>query len=428
MTGAMIMPEVKISNLLCKAFRPLHLDIKNHRHTYYWLAGGRGSTKSSFISVEIILGMMKNPKYNAICFRKYGVYLFDSVYSQLIWAIDVLNVNDMWEQKKSPLRLIYKPTGQQILFRGIDDPKKVKSIKMSKGYLAYVWFEEAADFTCMEEINIINRSILRGGDKFWVFYSFNPPKSKNVWVNHEITLPREDKITHRSSYEDVNPDWLGEAFITEALHVKKTNFDKYRHVYLGEATGTGGEVFRNVSLREITRDEILSFDNLRRGLDWGFSIDPFAYVVGNFDRKYRRLHLFYEVYGLNISNRKAAECIKTENILNQLVYCDSAEVKSISYMQADESINMLGAKKYAGSRDEGYKFLSDDVEEIIIDPVRCPNIAREFVGYELEQDQYGNFKSKYPEKNDHTIDAVRYMLSDDMASIFIPKAGRHNIY
>jgi phage terminase large subunit len=417
----------RLTNLIAPSFYNLHRDVKHHRHTHYWLAGGRGSTKSSFIGSEIPLGMMQHPERNAICFRKYSAYLLDSVYPQIIWAIYQMGVAHLWRQMKSPLRLIYTPTGQKIIFRGLDDPIKSKSIKCEKGYFAYVWYEEVAELESMAAIDVINASLLRGGDKFWVFYSFNPPKSKNAWVNNEITLPRLDRVVHKSTFETVPAEWLGEQFLVEAAYVREHNPDKYRWMYGGEAIGTGGEVFRNVTLREIPREEILGFDDLRRGLDWGYGADPFAYLTGNYDRKHHRLWLFYEKYGLNVSNRKAAEFIHEENILNQLVYCDNSEPKSISYLQ-DHGINALPCDKYNGSREEGYAFMSDDIEEIIIDPVRCPNAAREFVGYELEQDAYGNFKSKYPDKNDHTVDSTHYMLNDDMTSGFKPSAGRHHLF
>lgn len=421
------MMNVNLKDIISPGFYSLYHKIKKHLYTHFWLAGGRGSTKSSFVAIVIILGIMRNKGRNAICFRKYGTYLKESIYEQLIWAIDILGVRDQWKIGISPLRLTYRPTGQVILFRGVDDPKKSKSIKLANGYFAYVWYEECDEFSCMDEIDTINQSLLRGGNDFWVFYSFNPPKSKNTWVNNEVTIPRSNKYVHRSTYLSVPADWLGEAFIVEAEHMKATKFDRYRHVYLGEAIGTGGEVFRNVTLREITDEEILGFDNLRRGLDWGYGADPFTYLTGNYDGKHHRLWLFYEKYGLNVSNRKAAEWIKEENILNQLTYCDNSEPKSIQYMQ-DKGINALGCDKYNGSRAEGYSFMSDDIEEIIIDPVRCPNAAREFVGYELEQDAHGNFKSKYPDENDHTIDATHYMLNDDMTKVFVSKAGRHRLW
>ena len=238
--------QTNLSDLIAPVFYKLHHQIKNHEYTHYWLRGGRGSTKSSVISLEIILGMMKNPNYNAIVFRKVGYYLKDSVYEQLIWAIDKLGVGDFWKISISPLGLIYKPTGQRIVFRGCDDPKKSKSVKLRKGYFAYCWYEELDEFTGMNEIDTLNQSILRGGDRFWVFYSFNPPKSKNAWVNYEATNPRKDKVVHTSCYLDVPIDWLGEQFIIEADTCKEQNYNKYLHEFIGKAIGTGGNVFENV--------------------------------------------------------------------------------------------------------------------------------------------------------------------------------------
>lgn len=420
--------KVSFKSLVAPSFYGIHHKIKRHKHTHFWLRGGRGSTKSSFISLEIILGLMKHPKTNAICFRKYGTYLKDSVFEQLLWAVEALGVKEKWKIGLSPLKLTYRKTGQVILFRGVDDPKKSKSIKCANGYFAYVWYEEADEFECLEEIETINRSLLRGGERFWVFYSFNPPKSKNVWVNHEVTQPRADKCVHASTYLSVPKDWLGEQFIFEAEHLAKVNEEKYRHVYLGEATGTGGEVFKNVTLRPISDEEIWRFDTLRRGLDWGYAGDPFAYVAAHYDAARKRMYVFYEYYKLGVSNSKAAQVIQAENVCNQQVVCDSAEPKSVDALRLDYGIAAYGAEKGPGSREEGMKFLAEELEEIVIDPVRCPNCAREFVGYELEQDAYGNFKAKYPKKNDHTIDALRYATEEDRMAKRRLKPRRHDIW
>lgn len=416
-----------LTSIIAPSFYNIFWDVRSHLHTHYWLSGGRGSTKSSFVSSMIPLGMMENRKRNAIVFRRYGSYLRDSVFSQIIWALDQLGVTHLWKIQKSPLQLVYRPTGQRILFRGMDDPVKSKSIKTETGYFAYIWYEETAEFESMDTLDTVNASLMRGGDEFWVFYSYNPPKSKNAWVNGQASIPRRDKLVHKSTYETVPADWLGKPFITEAEFVRQHNPDKFRWMYGGEAIGTGGEVFRNVRLQEISRDTILGFGNLRRGLDWGYGKDPFTYLVGDYDSKHRRLSLFYEKYSLSVSNRQAAAWIQEENILNQLVYCDNSEPKSIAYLQGC-GINALACDKYAGSREEGYSFMSDDIDEIIIDPVRCPNAAREFVGYELEQDSHGNFKSKYPDRDDHTIDATHYMLNDDVTHVFVPSAGRHHLF
>nr|DAF77641.1 MAG TPA: large terminase [Caudoviricetes sp.] len=399
--------RITLKNKISPAFYKLHHQIKRHEFTHYWLKGGRGSTKSSFISLEIILGMMRNPEYNAVVFRKVGDTLRESVYEQLLWAIDELGVSSKWQPRLSPLSLTYGK--QRIVFRGMDDPRKSKSIKLARGYFAYIWFEELDEFPEMATIDTVLQSVERGGTDFWCFYSYNPPESVQSWVNYEASIPRPDKIVHHSTYLTTPREWLGEPFITEAEHMRDTKPQRYRHQYLGEITGTGGEVFRNVTLRAITDAEIASFDRLYRGLDWGYAVDPLAYMTTHYDATRRRLYIFKEYYRLNVSNSKIAAHIKTENADNAVVRCDSAEPKSVTDLR-EAGINAEGAVKGPGSVERGMRFLANEIEEIVIDPTRCPNAAREFTTYELEKDRLGHFKAVYPDKNNHSIDAVRYAL------------------
>ena len=160
------------------------------------------------------------------------------------------------------MEITYKKTGQKILFRGADNPRKIKSIKCRKGYIKYIWYEETDEFSDISEIRNINQSLMRGGKKFAVFYTYNPPKSKKNWVNRESEKQREDKYIHHSTYEKVPHDWLGEQFFLEAEHIKKMQLNVYRHEYMGEAIGTEGTVFQNVVLRDITEKEIATFDNI----------------------------------------------------------------------------------------------------------------------------------------------------------------------
>lgn len=155
---------INLSEIIAPVFFEVHKDIKGNKHTHYWLKGGRGSTKSSFVSIEIILGIMSDKNTNALVLRKVSDKLQDSVYAQLLWAIDMLGVTNYWEVKIQPLKLIYKPTGQQIIFRGCanaEDYQKLKSIKSRKGYFKYLWYEEATEFSGMEEIRNINQSAMR---------------------------------------------------------------------------------------------------------------------------------------------------------------------------------------------------------------------------------------------------------------------------
>jgi len=412
------MPTTKLSSLIAPSFYSVHNDIKKNRYTHYWLKGGRGSTKSTFVGIEIPLGIMKNPGTNGVALRKVGTYLTDSVYSQLVWAIDALGVSEYWQYKKSPLELIYIPTGQKIIFRGADEPRKIKSTKLAQGYFRYIWYEETDEFNGMEDIRTINQSLMRGGEKFDVFYTYNPPKSVNSWVNAEASIDMPNRLVHHSDYTTVPVDWLGRQFIIEAEHLKKTKPEAYRHEYMGEVTGTGGEVFDNVTLRIITDAEIKEFDHIRRGIDWGYAVDPFAYIVGHYDKTRRRLYLFYEIYQVKLSNVKAAEFIKAENKSYQFITADSAEPKSIDEVRG-YGLRISKARKGADSVDFGMKFLQD-LEEIVIDPQRCPNAAREFTMYELERDNNGNFTSSYPDANNHAIDAVRYMLESDARNRIAP--------
>ncbi|GIN88699.1 terminase large subunit [Heyndrickxia sporothermodurans] len=402
----------KLSKVIAPSFHKIHKDLKEDNHTHYWLGGGRGSTKSSFVAIEIILGIMSDPNANAVSMRKVKDTLKDSVFEQLLWAIDVLGVNKYWHDSVSPLSLTYTPTGQKIIFRGADKPKKIKSIKFSRGYCKYLWYEEVDEFTGMEEIRMINQSLMRGGKKFIVFYSYNPPKSANNWVNTEVKLTREDRLAHHSNYLTVPKEWLGEQFIVEAEHLKETKPLAYEHEYLGNVTGTGGEVFDNVTIRKITDQEVKDFYNVKRGLDFGYAIDPVSYPVMHYDRKKKHLYIFHELYKVGLSNRDLYEHIKKENKDNDFIIADAAEPKSIHELR-QYGLRIKAAKKGPDSIKYGIKFLQS-LESIIIDDVRCPETAREFLTYELEKDANGNFKAGFPDLNNHSIDAVRYALNDEV--------------
>lgn len=401
---------VNLSNIVASSFFDLHDDIKSGRHANYWLKGGRGSTKSSFVSIEIILGIMTDKKANAVVIRRYATTLRESVFDQYLWAIDKLGVDKFWSSSVSPMQLTFLPTGQQIRFKGADDPRKIKSQKFRNGYTKFKHYEEVADFKNYEEIRNINQSLNRGGSDIKTFYSYNPPASVNSWVNQTTSKEalRKDTLVHLSDYLSVPIDWLGREFIADAEQLKKDNEKAYRHEYLGEVIGTGAEVFNNLNIREITDEEISHFDKIYHAIDFGFASDPFAYGDVYYDAARRRIFLFNEIYQVNLKNREAVEMIRKLNPDNGVIIADSAEPRTIAEFR-DLGLNVVGAKKGPGSREHGFKWLQD-LREIIIDPQRAPNTAREFSGYELARDSNGNFKAGYPDGNDHTIDKTRYAL------------------
>lgn len=399
------------TSMIIPFFDAVSGDIKRHGHTHYWFKGGRGSTKSSFVSLKIPQIIIHNPSVHVVILRKVANTLKNSVYAQIEWALEQLGLLGEFEFKKSPLEIIYKRTGQKILFLGADDKSKIKSLKMPFGYVGAVWYEELDQFAGMEEIRSINQSLLRGGDRYWCFYSFNPPKSRDNWVNVEQLTDYPDRLISHSNYTMVPEDWLGEQFIIEAEKLKAQRPDLYEHEYMGIATGAGGDVFSNVEERTITDEEIANFDNIYHGIDFGFAVDPFVYMKLYYDIKHDEIWIYDEVYSIKLKNRDAYEKIK-DKVGTAPVYADSAEPKSIAELE-DLGLRVYGVKKGPDSRNHGLKWLSDRYK-IYIDKKRCPNAYREFTMYEYDQDKHGNFISAYPKHDDHTIDAVRYALRNEM--------------
>lgn len=403
-----------ISNCIGKSFYSLHNDIKNHKHTYYDLTGGRGSLKSSFVSVEIVYNMMKaeNKDKHAVVYRRVGDTLETSVYSQIEWAIDKLGVSHLWKLTKSPMRATYLPTGQRIIFKGLDHAQKSKSIKVPFGYIAYLWFEEFDEFAGEEEIRKVQQSVIRGGNDFIVFKSMNPPKSRQNWANSYIEKEKlkKDTIVSHTTYLTSPKEWLGQQFIDDAEWLKMINPKAYEHEYLGIAVGNGTEVFDNVVSIQISDDDISLWDNLYRGVDWGWYPDPFHYGCMYYDSRKMDLYIFEEFRTNKMKNADTAQVLKAEYNVDRydVVTCDSAENKSIADYRAF-GINARPAEKGPGSIRNGMKWLQS-LNHIYIDPIRCPNTNREFSKYEYVLDKYGNPTSSYPDENNHSIDMTRYAM------------------
>ncbi|WP_418518819.1 PBSX family phage terminase large subunit [Megasphaera sp.] len=408
---------VRLSDVVAPHFYALHRDIVRHGHTYYWLEGGRGSTKSSEISLEIPQLIIKNPECHAVVLRKIGNTIKNSVYPQMQWGIDALGLTDKFRFKTSPHEITYKKTGQKILFFGVDDPQKIKSIKLPFGYVGVCWIEELDQFAGMEEIRNLNQSLLRGGPVFWEFCSFNPPKSQNNWVNEEKLFDDPDRLVHHSTYLGVPREWLGDRFFEDAEKLKERNEVAYRHEYLGEVTGTGGAVFENVEDMAMSNELVGNFDRLYYGLDFGFSIDPLAFVSIHYDAKKEDLYIFDEIYQQKLTNSRAAELIQQKAGSGRII-ADSAEPKSIQEMR-NMGLHVGGAKKSRDSVEHGIKWLQDRAH-IYIDKRRCPNTYREFVTYEYERNRQGQFISAYPDKDNHALDATRYAMDDVMRRSAIP--------
>ena len=421
-----VQPEVNINmaKMMIPMYRDVFVDIMNHGHTHYVGAGGRGSTKSSFYGgIVIPLLIVNYPGVHALCFRKVGNTVQTSTYAQVVWGIYQLGLESLFHIPKTySTPIVYKPTGQKILFMGLDDPNKVKSIKLPFGYIGITWWEELDQFTDAE-IRKVLQSTMRGGELFWDFRTFNPPISKLNWANEyaEKAELRPNTLVTRNTYLDVPVAWLGQQFIEEAEELKETNERAYIHEYLGQAIGTGGDVFPNVS--DLDMDVEVdnggnpcpmwqTFDHIYNGIDWGFARDPFRFVKLHFDAKKLDVYIYREYNTIRARNEDVFHIIYDDLKLidrEEQVIADSAEEKSIADFKAYGAF-IRGAEKGPNSRRYSMKWLQG-MNHIYIDKRHCPETYWEFVNYEYDQDRDGNFLSTYPDGNDHGIDAVRYALN-----------------
>lgn len=404
------MADVRLSQLIAPPFFELHEDVRRMRHSEYWLKGGRGSCKSTFVSVEIALGLLSDPDANAVIYRKVADTLRDSVYAQMLWTLDRLDAADAWQRRLCPMEIVRRDTGQRILFRGADDPQKSKGLKLQKGAFRYLWFEELSEFDGMDAIRTIKASVIRGKGGApggaATFYTYNPPMSARSWVNQEALLTPQGRLVHHSDYRNVPRDWLGDAFIAEAEALRDMNERAWRHMYLGEVTGTGGEVFGNLHLRPVRPEEWQGLPTYA-GLDFGFAADPDAFVRCAYDRKRRRLYLVDEFAATGLLPDALAGAVR-RLAHSDVVTCDSAEPRSIALLR-QKGLRVTAARKGPDSVEHGMKWLQTR-SAIIIDTVRCPLAAREFSRYEYDRDRSGGVLPRYPDHDNHSIDAVRYAM------------------
>lgn len=395
--------------------------IMRHEYTEYTLTGGRGSCKSSFISLCIIILIVMFPQFNALIIRKNANTLRTSVYEQIIWAIEKLGLRGRFKIPKSEtsaLPIVYNRNNgakQYIIFRGCDNPEKIKSIKIATGYFGIIWFEEKTEFT-PAEIQNVKVSAMRGGSQFYVFESYNPPSAKRHWCNTDARTPKKDRVVFHTTYLDIPREWLGDAILNEIEYTQQTNERAYRNMFLGEPTGTGQNIFENIELREITDEEIKTFDFFYSGIDWGYYPDPFAYSTLSYNAAKQTLYIFDELYLNKRGNYEAFQDLTKHmeahgmSIATDRITADSAEPKSIADFRS-WGANVRGAIKGIGSRDASFKWLQG-LRRIVIDPARCPRIADEFTLYEHEIDKRtGEILTGYPDgQPDHGIDCVRYAL------------------
>ena len=422
------MGAVKLSDIVLPAFKPFWIASKKKKYLRYVLKGGRGSGKSYVIPQRILMDMIEYP-VSALGMRKVQNTVVKSVFQNFKVAAKILGVEHLFRFVPSNLEITYIPRGNKIYFAGADDPNKIKSIKDGDFPLAILWIEELAEFKTEDEVTTIENSVLREelegkihseavkrkkkyGFDYSFYYSYNPPKRRQSWVNKKYESAFVDKNTyvHHSTYL-TNP-YLSKKFVEEAENVKERNELKYRWEYRGEAIGSGIVPFDNLHIEKIPDSLFDTFDNIRQGVDFGYGPDPLAFVQWHYDKKKNAIYAMREIYGHKVSNTALAKKIKEEGFDRQRTTADSAEPKSIDELK-DHGIRVDGAKKGPDSVQYGEEWL-DDLDAIYIDPERTPNIAREFESADYATDKNGDPLPRLEDKDNHTIDATRYAFERDM--------------
>jgi phage terminase large subunit len=297
--------------------------------------------------------------------------------------------------------------------RGLDEPRKLKSIRARKGYIKYLWFEEGEEYNSPEDIRSVKQTVFRGGDSYVEFFSFNPPINPNHWVNKAIQEDDTRRMVHTSCYLDVKEEWLGNEFFLIANQLKKNNYDAYRHEYLGEPVGNPAEVvfsgkyrieeFSTPSLGDIYQNRIFL------GADWGFASDPTCliqcFIMGD------SLYIEYESYGYKT---ELDDIPALFNIIPDAkrwaIKADCSRPETISHVRRKGGFNLSGAPKWENSIIDGIEYIKA-FKEIVIHP-RCTNLIQEFDNYSYKVDK--NTREVLPVLRDswnHGIDALRYALS-----------------
>lgn len=374
---------------------------------YRVVKGSRASKKSTTTAMNMIYRIMKYPQSNVLVVRKTFRTLQDSCFAQLKWAIRRLNVEEYFDYKYSPLEIVYKPTGQKILFRGLDDPLKVTSVTVNVGYLCFLWIEEAYEITSESDFDMLDESI-RGEvpDELFkqITMTFNPWNERHWIKKRFFDAPKDPDIFTLTTNYKIN-EWLDKSDLKVFERMKENNPRRYQVAGLGHWGIVDGLVYENWNEQEYNFDTVKNLQ-IVCGLDYGYTNDPTALFVGFLDRDNKKLYVWDELYQKGLSNRQISEKIKSMGYGKERITADSAEPKSndeLNYL----GLRVTGAKKGADSIMNGIQWIQE--LKIIIHP-RCVNFITEIGNYSWASDKFGNKLNKPMDEFNHEMDAMRYAL------------------
>lgn len=371
---------------------------------YRVVKGSRASKKSATTALWLVKSIMQHPQANAIVIRKTYRTLKNSCFAQLKWAIKRLHVEPWWKCTESPLELTYIPTGQKIMFRGLDDPLKVTSITVDVGYLCWGWIEEAYEITSESDFDMLDESI-RGELppdlwKQWTI-TFNP-WNEHHWIKARFfDEPKPDVLAMTTDYRC--NEWLDASDLKMFEEMKARNPRRYQVAGLGNWGIVDGLVLENWEERAFSLDDVRDFETFA-GLDFGYTNDPTAFVIGFLDKTSRVLYIYDEIYERGLSNMNIYERIKAAGYSKERITADSAEPKSIDELRS-YGLRVSPAQKGKDSVMAGIQWLQDC--KIVIHP-RCVNFITEISNYTWEKDKFGKLLNRPIDDFNHCVDALRY--------------------
>nr|DAI11006.1 MAG TPA: terminase large subunit [Caudoviricetes sp.] len=397
--------KINIANKVGKGYK----EFWNFKGRYRVVKGSRGSKKSTTISMWIIYNMMKYPLANTLVVRRVFNTHKDSTYTQLKWASNNLGVSHLWKFSKSPLEATYIPTGQKILFRGLDDPMSITSITVEHGHLCWCWFEEAFQVMNEDDFNKIDMSI-RGemppGYFKQITLSFNPWSEKH-WLKRRFFDIKDNDILASTTTYKCN-EYLGEDDIQVFEKMKLNNPRRYNIEGLGNWGIAEGLVYENFEELEFNIEDIKRRSNIKSafGLDFGYTNDPTAFICTLVDLDNKEIYIFDEHYQKAMTNKMISDMIKYKGYSKEMIIADSSEPKSIDDIQRNGIYRILPAKKGKDSILNGIQFIQDF--KIYVHP-KCENTIVELSNYVWSNKEGININKPIDEYN-HLMDALRYAL------------------
>lgn len=374
---------------------------------YRVVKGSRASKKSKTTALWYITNIIKYPQANLLVVRKTYRTLKDSCFTELKWAARRLGVEEHFIFKESPLEITYKPTGQKIYFRGLDDPLKVTSVTVDVGCLCWMWLEEAYEIMKEDDFNVLDESI-RGECPEGLFkqitITFNPWNERH-WLKKRFFDAEDDPDILAITTNYLCNEWLDKADLKVFETMKKNNPRRYAVAGLGGWGVVDGLVYEN------WREEYFELEQVRQyksafGLDFGYTNDPSAFFVSFLDIENKKLYVYDEFYNPGMSNRKIADEISAMGYAKERITADCAEPKSIDELKG-YGLKVKGAKKGKDSIANGIQWIQD--LEIIIHP-RCVNFLTEISNYTWAVDKFGTKLNVPIDDFNHLMDAMRYAL------------------